>query len=154
MSLEEEVGTEFITERQKLMVNLRFTANMVSSTQTVFMQQFGLTMPQFNILRILRGAKKAITIQMIKDRMIEKSPNTTRLIDKLLEKRLIVKYQSVEDRRNFFISITKKGNAVLAEIDSIFIGSILVPDVMEEEEVQQLNELLDKLRSSYRSKIL
>ncbi len=154
MSLEEEVGAKFISSRQEMMVNVRYTANLIASAQNVFMHQYGITMAQFNILRILRGAKTPITIQTIKSKMIEKSPNTTRLIDKLLEKGLVVKNQSIDDRRNFFIGITKKGSSVLAEIDAIFIGSILVPDIMEEEEVQQLNSLLDKLRSAFRSQII
>ncbi len=152
MGLEEETGANFISEDHKMMINIRYTSNLILHFQNNFVGQFDLSMPQFNILRILRGAKEAISVQTIKDRMIEKSPNTTRLLDKLLEKQLITREQSMCDRRCYFITITQKGLAILAEIDEDIDGSSLIPGVLTQEEAATLNQLLDKLRTGYISK--
>ena len=152
MGLEQEIGAKFISENHKMMVNIRHTANVILQHQNKFVEEFDLSMPQFNILRILRGAREAITVQTIKDRMIEKSPNTTRLLDKLMDKRLISRTQSENDRRSFYISITAKGLAILAEIDLKIEGSSLIPNILENEEAVLLNHLLDKLRAGYSSK--
>ena len=152
MNLEEEIGAKFKSENHKMMVNLRYTSNVILQNQNHFVGEFDLTMPQFNILRILRGANEPIAVQTIKDRMIEKSPNLSRLLDKLLDKDLISRTQSQSDRRSFYIKITSKGLHVLGEIDQKIDGSSLIPGYLDLEEVQMLNKLLDKLRSGYTSK--
>ena len=89
MKIEEEINSKFDSVQIKAVVNLRFTSNWFASIQNEFMVVYGLTMPQFNILRILRGAKGALSVNTVKERMIEVSPNSTRLMDKLLTKQLI-----------------------------------------------------------------
>jgi Transcriptional regulators len=152
MGLEQEIGARFVSENHKMMVNVRYTSSVILHHQNKFVEEFDLTMPQFNILRILRGAKEPITVQTIKDRMIEKSPNTTRLLDKLMDKKLISRTQSENDRRSFFISITPKGLAILSDIDTKIEGSSLIPNILDNEEAILLNQLLDKLRAGYCSK--
>ena len=89
MKIEERVKANFSSEQQKVIINLRITSNFIAACQQQFMDRFDLTLPQFNILRILRGAKGPINVNTVKDRMIERSPNTTRLMDKLIDKGLI-----------------------------------------------------------------
>ena len=72
MKIEEAINTKFISQQQKAVVNIRYTSNWLSSIQNSFMKKYDLTMPQFNVLRILRGAKESINVQKIKDRMVEK----------------------------------------------------------------------------------
>lgn len=114
------------------------------------MNQFGLSMPQFNILRILRGSNKAISVNTIKDRMVEKSPNTTRLMDKLLDKGLIERERCEEDRRVVYVKISQKGLELLVVIDNVFQNedqnSDMIPTSLSEEEAEQLSSLLDKIR--------
>ena len=95
MKIDELLEMKFQSPQQKAVLNLRITSNEIGSRQTKYMSQYGISMAQFNILRILRGAKAALTVNTIKKRMIEKSPNTTRLLDKLFEKELIAKIPSV-----------------------------------------------------------
>ena len=149
MKIEDAIQAKFQSPQHKAVVNLRFTANFLSNIQNNFMAQFHLTMPQFNILRILRGAKDAINVNTVKERMLEKSPNTTRLMDKLIEKELIDRVRCNEDRRVVYVKISEKGLALLAEIDEKFKENSIIQLNISEEDAQHLSELLDKVRLSY-----
>ncbi len=149
MKIEDAIQAKFQSPQHKAVVNLRFTANFLSNIQNNFMAQFHLTMPQFNILRILRGAKDAINVNTVKERMLEKSPNTTRLMDKLIEKELIDRVRCNEDRRVVYVKISEKGLALLAEIDEQFKENSIIQLNISEEDAQHLSELLDKVRLSY-----
>ena len=99
---------------------------------------------EYNILRILRGAGEAIKVQVIKDRMIDRAPNATRLMDKLCDKKLIDRIRCNDDRRVVFISISEDGLELLNLID---VNSKL--DFLEnltEAEATTLSSLLDKMR--------
>lgn len=149
MKIEEAINSKLPDPRVKAIVNLKYTANAVGAAQNAFMSQYGLTMPQFNILRILRGAGTEITVNTVKDRMIEKSPNTTRLMDKLIDKKLISRTRCNEDRRVVYVEISKDGLELLAEIDKGLSkeGSRFIPKGLTDEEAILLSELLDKLRN-------
>jgi MarR family transcriptional regulator, 2-MHQ and catechol-resistance regulon repressor len=118
----------------------------MSSKQNTFMSQFDISMAQFNILRILRGAKDFLNVNTIKERMIEKSPNTTRLMDKLIEKDLIERKRCEEDRRIVYVKISEKGLDLLSKIDINFKDNFEFAEKMTEEEAEILSKLLDKLR--------
>ena len=81
------------------MLNILYTANWITSHQNDFFKPFGLSPQQYNILRILRGAKEPIKVQTIKERMVERAPNVTRLMDKLCDKNLIRTNSLYRDRR-------------------------------------------------------
>lgn len=147
MEIGEETKTRFKSPQQKVMINIRYTSNWMANRQNSYMSKFDLTMPQFNILRILRGANDSISVNMVKDRMIEKSPNTTRLMDKLIEKNLMERVRCDKDRRVVYVAITDKGQELLAEIDRTFESSHLFAEKLTAEEAETLSNLLDKLRS-------
>lgn len=128
-------------------VNIKTTSNWLHNRQNVYMSQFDMSMPQFNILRILRGAKDFISINTIKDRMIEKSPNTTRLLDKLLEKNLIERVRCDKDKRITYVQITSKGLELLQAIDNEELKACLTAENLSESEAIELNRLLDKVKS-------
>lgn len=109
-------------------------------------------MPQFNILRILRGAGEVLNVQTVKDRMIERSPNTTRLMDKLIDKGLIDRIRCESDRRVVYVSITKDGLALLSTIDNELDQTSLFPTSLTEKEANTLSNLLDKLRAEFACK--
>ena len=98
------------------MLNIIYTANWINSIHNEFFKPYGLSPQQFNILRILRGAGKAIKVQTIKERMLERAPNATRLMDKLCAKRLIERIPCPEDRRVVHIAITDEGLKLLEDI--------------------------------------
>lgn len=146
MKIEEAINTNFISEQQKAIVNIRYTSNWLSNIQNSFMKEFDLTMPQFNVLRILRGAKQALNIQTIKDRMVEKSPNSTRLLDKLEAKSFILRCNDSEDKRAVMVSITEGGLAVLNKIDEELKDKDFFNVSLSDKEAELLSNLLDKLR--------
>lgn len=149
MKIEDIVKTDKISLQMKAMINVRITSNYISHIQNKQMSQFDLTMPQFNILRILRGAGEPLTVNTIKDRMIEKSPNTTRLMDKLLEKTFIERFGCKEDRRQSYVQITDAGKAILKKIDESEFSNSLKSDSLTDKEAETLSLLLDKVRDSF-----
>ncbi len=146
MEIGKEINSKFKTPQQKAIINVRFTSNWISNLQNGFMSKFDLTMPQFNILRILRGANQAINVNTVKDRMIEKSPNTTRLMDKLIEKGLINRIRCEKDRRVVYVEISSKGQDILAEIDNSVDNNSFFTEKLNDQEAETLSNLLDKLR--------
>ncbi|MFZ9028220.1 MAG: MarR family winged helix-turn-helix transcriptional regulator [Crocinitomicaceae bacterium] len=149
MKIEEAIQSKIDNPHLRAVVNVRYTSNWMSTIQNKFMSKFSLTMPQFNILRILRGAKEAITVNTVKQRMVEKSPNTTRLMDKLIDKGLIERERCSDDRRVVYVKISEEGLKLLSTIDKALQDSgkeILVMENLTEEEACQLSDLLDKLR--------
>lgn len=149
MKIEEAIQSKIDNPHVRAVVNVRYTSNWMSTIQNKFMSQFSLTMPQFNILRILRGAKDAITVNTVKQRMVEKSPNTTRLMDKLIDKGLIERERCSDDRRVVYVKISEEGLGLLSQIDKALEESgeeVLIMQNLTEEEACQLSDLLDKLR--------
>lgn len=148
MEIGKEIKSNFKTPQQKAFVNLRYTSNWILKKQNTFMSKFELTMPQFNILRILRGAGDGVylSVNTIKSRMVEISPNTTRLMDKLLEKKLIERERSTNDKRIVNVCITEAGMSLLSEIDCHFDNELTMSYVLTNEEAELLSDILDKLR--------
>jgi DNA-binding MarR family transcriptional regulator len=148
MEIGEIINSTFKTPFQKAIINLRFTSNYVGNIQNGFMSKYDLSMAQFNILRILRGAKTAISVNTVKDRMIEKSPNTTRLMDKLIDKKLINRMRCDKDRRVLYVEISEDGLDLLSKIDHEIDNEspLDFSGNLSAEEAEQLSNLLDKLR--------
>ena len=145
-SFSEAINSSFKDNRVKAMLNILYTANWISSHQNDFFKQFGLSPQQYNILRILRGAKAPIKVQTIKERMVERAPNLTRLTDKLWDKNLIERIPFEGDRRVVLIGITKQGLELLEKIDPQSPQLNLLKN-LNEEEANQLSDLLDKMRN-------
>ncbi|NRA91858.1 MAG: MarR family transcriptional regulator [Psychroserpens sp.] len=142
--LSKDINSKFENNRVKALLNIIYTANWVNSCQNEFFKDFGISPQQYNILRILKGAGEALNVQTIKDRMLERSPNATRLMDKLCAKRLIDRFPSENDRRVVKIAITKEGLKLLNDIPKNF-NSDLIKNLTEHE-AKTLSDLLDKMR--------
>ena len=138
-----EINSTFPNERIKALLNIKFTANYFDTIGNIQLKPFNISEQQYNILRILRGAKEAITVKTVKDRMVQKSPNATRLMDKLCNKNLIERIACPEDRRVVHIEITKEGLILLDDISKNFKNDLL--DKLTEAEAEQLSNLLDSL---------
>jgi len=139
-----DINSGFPSHKVKALINIKYTANWLDSHQNTFFKPFGISPQQFNILRILKGAGKPLKVQTIKDRMIERAPNATRLMDKLCSKKLIERIPCPEDRRVVHIDITKKGFQLLESID-VNLNEDLLENLTEKEAIQ-LSNLLDKIR--------
>jgi len=142
--ISKDINTTFTDDKVKALLNLIYTTNWINSHQNQFFKPFGISPQQYNILRILRGAGEAIAVQTIKDRMLERAPNATRLMDKMCAKNLIIRVPCPNDRRVVHIEITDDGLALLKIIDTNFNEDILKN--LSLEEAKLLSELLDKIR--------
>ncbi|TMM28676.1 MarR family transcriptional regulator [Polaribacter aestuariivivens] len=142
--ISKDIQSNFKNEKIKALINIKYTANWLNSKENDFFKPYGISPQQFNILRILRGAKKEIKVQVIKDRMIERAPNATRLMDKLCDKNLIERIRCEHDRRVVYVQITEEGLKLLSTIDINKNLSFL--DNLTEKEASLLSDLLDKIR--------
>ena len=113
------------------------------------LRPFGITQQQYNVLRILRGQNpEPASVGLIQERMIDRSSNASRLVDKLHDKGLAVRKTCKKDRRQVDILITQKGLDLLAQLDESQDMDLNSPIKLSETEADQLSNLLDKLRGS------
>jgi len=143
--ISKDIKSTFKSNRLKAFINLKYTANWLSSMENEYFKPFGISPQQYNILRILRGAGQKMKVQIVKERMVERAPNATRLMDKLCEKDLISRKRCEEDRRVVYVEITKDGLQLLTDVDNAPERLNLVDNLSDEEAVQ-LSNLLDKMR--------
>ncbi len=151
MSIEKEIKQgSFRSEQMKAMINFLYTANGVQLQQTQFFKKFDLSAQQYNILRILKGQlPNAATVNLLIERMLDKSSNASRLVEKLRLKGLVDRVQNKEDRRAVNIKITNKGLALIDEIAEAH-DEIQLLNVLSDKEAKSLNEILDKIRTAYK----
>ena len=142
--ISKEINSKFANNRIKALLNILYTANWISGFQNEFFKSYGISPQQFNILRILKGADEPVNVQIIKDRMIERSPNATRLMDKLCDKGFIERVRCENDRRVVYVKINDDGLALLNKINMNEFDSCL--NKISEKEAKHLNDILDKLR--------
>lgn len=134
--------------KQKATLNIIFTAGWLRCNQTRLFKAYGLSGEQYNVLRILRGQRgKAIGVNGIQERMLDKSSNASRLIDKLKDKNLVERIGCKNDRRSVEIFITEAGTELLQQLDAGVMEEEDKSIRLSEEEAIQLNNLLDKLRT-------
>lgn len=128
-------------------VNVHYTAGWLAQLNSKVVDPHNLSMQQYNVLRILRGQHpKSVTVKFIIERMLDKSSNASRLVDKLLAKGLVERTQSPEDRRRVDIKISDGGLNLLKNLASEF-DDINKNLKISEEEARSLSDLLDKMRS-------
>lgn len=148
MSIEEEIKqTKFRNPFHKVAINILFTASWLENNNKEFFKLFGLTPQQFNILRILRGRHpKETSVAEIKDRMIDRNSDVSRLVDRLTSKNLAVKGQCRKDKRAADVLITSEGLNLLRKIDTKMDQTDQSLFKLSAAEADQLNALLDKTR--------
>ncbi len=144
----EELVSSFESEQQKAVLNILFTANWFRNGQTLLLAPYGISIQQYNILRILRGAKgEKVNMHTVKARMIDRAPNATRLSDKLLAKGLVERERCEEDRRVVYIRITAKGLELLEQVnDAMRAHWSEVHARLSEADARVVNKALDGLR--------
>src|SRR6476620_11704966 len=149
MSLEKDIHQpKFKSEYQKARVNLIFTYNWVMEQSRKFFENADLTPQQFNILRILRGAGKPISTLQIRQRMLDKMSDTSRIVDRLIKKELVQKVTCKSDRRLVDVTITEKGMQLLESLDFLTEEMDAQLSGLNVDEAKTLNHLLDKMRRS------
>jgi len=148
MKLEEAIkSNRFTDERHKATVNILYTSYWLKNRFSATLKEHDLTMEQHNVLRILKGAHpKELCVKEIASRIIEKSSNVPRIIDRLVIKELVKRTQSKEDKRETLISMTTRGIDVIEKARYAIDEATKRLTGINEEEAQMLNELLEKVR--------
>ena len=151
MGLEKDIKQQhFTSENQKLIINLVFTNNWLTEKIRDFLSAEDITPQQFNILRILRGSHpQPLSTLTIRERMLDKMSDTSRIVDRLLLKGLVSKKTCPSDKRLVDISITEEGKKVLAKIDRNEKQITAIMANLDQQEMKSLNGLLDKMRGSF-----
>jgi DNA-binding MarR family transcriptional regulator len=150
MKIEEVVKSNAIMGlSQKAVLNIIYTQNNINERLIEIFKPYDLSNEQYNVLRILRGQKgNPANMCLIQERMLAKTSNTTRLVDKLLLKELVTRKVCKENRRKIEVLITEKGLTILKELDpkvDNYEQNIVAN--LSSSELEQLNELLEKIRT-------
>ncbi len=150
MKLEQAIkSTKFKSESQKAVLNILYSAWWLKTLMTKDLKRFGLTHEQYNVLRILKGKHpEQMCVRDIASRMIEKSSNVPRIIDRLELKKFVERNTSMLDKRETVITITQKGIEVLRDSTSLIEKKSESSFLIEEKDAFLLNTLLDKIRTS------
>lgn len=148
MKLEDEIHQKkFKNDFQKLAVNLLYTTHWLNGHYNSFFKNSDITTQQYNVLRILRGQHpNPSSIKLIKERMLDKMSDASRIVDKLKAKKLLIRRECPNDRRSVDVVITEKGLELLKSLDNIDEDFKEIFNTLSSEEVKTLNNLLDKLR--------
>jgi DNA-binding MarR family transcriptional regulator len=148
MNIEEELKGRFRNERHKALINLTFTQKQLTYSFFQLLKKYDLTEPQYNILRVLRGFRSQGTssISFLKERMLDRSSDVSRLVDKLYDKGLVDRKENGTDRRQKDVEITEKGLQLLVNMDGCEKTADDQLHNLNDEEVLELNRLLNKIR--------
>ena len=151
MGLEEDIkqGKRFDNEYEKLVVNLIYTNSWLSEQQQGTFKPFGITSPQYNVLRILRGQyPEPCTVNTIIDRMLDRMSNASRIVDRLEAKGLVERKVCKTDRRAKDVVITQSGLDLLEEVNEATALWMKRFRGISSEDVEATNKLLDDFRAA------
>ena len=142
-------STAPMDDSKKIILNILYTQSMITENFNEILKPYELSNEQYNVLRILRGQKgNPANMSLIQDRMVAKTSNTTRLVDKLLAKDLVTRKVCSENRRKIEVLVTQKGLKVLKELDpKVILHEQSLSSNLNENEIAQLNQLLEKYRN-------
>jgi DNA-binding MarR family transcriptional regulator len=149
MKIEETIKSSVAMKpSKKAVLNIIYTQNDIHERFLEILKPYDLSSEQYNVLRILRGQKgKPANMSVIQERMLAKTSNTTRLVDKLLIKELVTRTVCQENRRKIEVLITTKGLSILTELDPKVIDfEKNIVQNLSNSELEQLNFLLEKIR--------
>ena len=148
MKLEDEIKqSKFKSEQRKALLNVIYTASWINSIHVRILKKHSISPQQFNLLRILRGQHpKPATVNLLIERMLDKMSNASRLVDKLVAKKLVERTQCENDRRAVDVLITKKGLSLLSVLDKEEKYLKEAYSGLSESEAKVLNRILDKMR--------
>lgn len=147
MSLENDIQqAKFRNEYHKVSVNLIYTCNWMLEQHKKFFDNADITPQQYNILRILRGAGSPLSTLQIRQRMLDKMSDTSRIVDRLVKKELVKKVICKTDRRLVDVTIADKGLSLLDSLDGSNEEMDAAASSLSADEAATLNQLLDKMR--------
>ena len=150
MKIEEEIkSTVILDTSKKIILNVLYTQNVITDNFNEILKPYDISGEQYNVLRILRGQKgNPANMCLIQERMLARTSNTTRLVDKLLLKNLVTRNVCPENRRKIEVLVTQKGLDILEELDpKVLEHEQFFSNNLNQEELEQLNLLLEKYRN-------
>ena len=149
MKIEEEIKGRFRNEYHKGLINITYTANHLNYEFYQSLKKHGLAEQQYNVLRILRGfrSEAPLSIRFIKERMLDKDSDVSRIVDRLFQKALVSRVENRKDRRQKSVAITEAGLALLDKMFNCEQKADTLLSNLSMEEVAELNRLLDKVRA-------
>ncbi len=147
MGIEKDIQQEnFRSIYQKLSINLIFSNNWITEKIKLVLQEEDITHQQYNILRILRGSKKPLSTLQIRERMLDKMSDTSRIVERLVKKGLVEKKICDTDKRLVDVRISQNGLDVLKRLDEKNTDLDAILENLSPKEAAQLSDLLDKMR--------
>jgi DNA-binding MarR family transcriptional regulator len=147
MGIEQDIQQpNFRNEFQKMGINLLFTANWLNEHIGKMLSEEGVTQQQYNILRILRGSATPLSTLKIRERMLDKMSDTSRIVDRLIAKELVVKNTCEKDKRLVDITLSPKGLDLVDQLDQFNERIDALLKGINESEAQMMNQILDKIR--------
>ena len=142
--------SKFPSEASKAVVNAIYTGNWILQQQQELLKPFGLTVQQYNVLRILRGQQGApMTVLAITERMLDKMSNASRLVDKLVEKKLVLRRECPQDRRAVDVLILPAGLDLLSQVDKVQNDWGKHFDALGIKKLEEMNQILDEFRTVF-----
>lgn len=148
MKLEDEIQQKnFKNDYQRAAINIIYTNNWLLQIHEAALKPYQITVQQFNILRILRGQHpKPASIKLLKERMLDKMSDVSRLVEKLRVKGFLERTTCPSDRRNVDVAITLQGLEVLKKLDHYDDDFKKLFGKLSKDEIKKLSDLLDKIR--------
>jgi DNA-binding MarR family transcriptional regulator len=147
MGIEQDIQQpNFRNEFQKMGINLLYTANWLNEQIGKMLSEEGVTQQQYNILRILRGSTTPLSTLKIRERMLDKMSDTSRIVDRLIAKELVVKNTCEKDKRLVDITLSPKGLDLVDQLDQYNERIDALLKGINESEAQMMNQILDKIR--------
>lgn len=149
MTIEEEIKGRFRNDYHRGLINLTYTTKQLSYEFFKSLKAHNITEQQYNVLRILRGfrSEAPLCIGYIKDRMLDKDSDVSRIVDRLYENGMVSRVENPADRRQKNIEITPKGLSLLDSMHECEKKADTLLNNLTEEEVKELNRILDKIRN-------
>ena len=136
----------FRNARHKAIVNIIYTNNWVQEQIKSELKPYGITMQQYNVLRVLKGAGNPISTSVIRERLLDKMSDTSRMVERLYQKGLVLRSSCKFDKRLVDVSISPEGEKLLSGLKNINPGLDEILAGLTEEEAEMLSGLLDKAR--------
>ena len=149
MRIEKDITqTKFRNTQNRAMVNILFTHAWMIDHIKNFVKSENITSQQYNILRILRGAGEPLSTLQLRERMLDKMSDTSRIVERMVAKGLVQKAVSEKDKRMVDVVITPQGSQLLESLDRRNEELDAIVNHLSDEELETLNNLLDKLRNN------
>ncbi len=137
----------FVNDRQKALVNIYFTNNWLHNEYHLLLKAYNVTAQQLNVLKILNEVyPKSMMVSTIKQQMLDKSSDVTRLVERLLEKNLLVRRQDGKNRRKINVKLNIIGHSLVTKMNKDIRNFEAFTEHLSDKEIKQLNILLNKIR--------